>query len=145
MPYLTQELRRCVTWSGHQEVCLRTGNEPSTLSLPDSSKKGLKGLGVHVTVELVVPGNKEANGAAEVTVQTIRNQANLLSEQVERELGADGKLSVHCVLFIHGPSFTQAGSIADLQSTMVKRPLNIVQNESIMARFVGLERCAWDF
>ena len=65
------------------------------MSLPDSSKKGLKGLGVHVTVELVVPGNKEANGAAEVTVQTIRNQANLLSEQVERELGADGKLSVH--------------------------------------------------
>ena len=47
---------------------------------------------MHVTVELAVPGNKEVNGAAEVTVQTIRNQVNLLIEQVERSLGADGRV-----------------------------------------------------
>jgi hypothetical protein len=52
------------------------------VALLDSCRKALKGLGVHTTVELVVPGNKEANGAAEITVQTIRNQANLLIEQI---------------------------------------------------------------
>jgi hypothetical protein len=92
LPYLTQELCRFVTWLGHQEVCFRTDNEPSTLALLDDCRKALKGLGVHTTVELVVPGNKEANGAAEVTVQTIRNQANLLIEQVERSVGADVKV-----------------------------------------------------
>ena len=91
LSFLTQELCRFVTWLGHQEVCLRTDNEPSTVSLLDSCKRALKGLGIHTTVELVVPGNKEGNGAAEVTVQVIRNQANLLIEQVERSIGADGK------------------------------------------------------
>ena len=92
MPYLSQELCRFITLRGHQEVCLRTDNEPSTLSLLDASKKALKGLGIHVTVETVVPGNKEGNGAAEITMQTVRNQADLLIEQVERALGADGKV-----------------------------------------------------
>ena len=55
-------------------------------------RRPLKGLGIHVTVETVVLGNKEGNGAAEITVQTIRNQANLQIEQVERALGADGKI-----------------------------------------------------
>ena len=82
LPYLTQELCRFISWLGHQEVCLRTDNEPSAVSLLESCRKALKGLGVHTTVELVVPGNKEGNGAAEVTVQVIRNQANLLVEQV---------------------------------------------------------------
>ena len=92
LPYLTQELCRFVTWLGHQAVCFRTDNEPSTISLLDACRKALKGLGVHTTVELVVPGNKEANGGAEITVQTLRNQANLLIEQVERAVGADGKV-----------------------------------------------------
>lgn len=87
LPYLTSELCRFVMWIGHQKVCLRTDNEPSTLALLDAARKALKGLGVHTTVEMVTPGNKEANGAAEVTVQTIRNQANLLTDQVERACG----------------------------------------------------------
>ena len=33
LPYLTQELCRFITWLGHQEVCLRTDNEPSAVSL----------------------------------------------------------------------------------------------------------------
>eukprot|EP00435_Cladocopium_sp_Y103_P018044 s405_g4.t1 len=92
LPFLTQELCRFVNWLGHQEVCLRIDNEPSTLSLLESCKKTLKGLGVHATVETIVPGNKEANGAAEITAQTIRNQANLLIEPVERSLGAEGRV-----------------------------------------------------
>ena len=90
LPYLTQELCRFGTWLGHQEVCFEL--TMNLLSLLDPCKRALKGLGVHVTVELAVPGNKEANGAAEVTVQTIRNQANLLIEQVERSLGAHGRV-----------------------------------------------------
>ena len=92
LPYLSAELCRFVTWLGYQEVCLRTDNEPATLSLLEACRKALKGLGVHTMVELVVPGNKEANGAAEVTVQTIRNQANLLIEQIERAVGATDKV-----------------------------------------------------
>ena len=92
LPYLSAELCRFVTWLGYQEVCLRTDNEPAALSLLEACRKALKGLGVHTTVELVVPGNKEANGAAEVTVQTIRNQANLLIEQIEKAVGATDKV-----------------------------------------------------
>ena len=92
LPYLSAELCRFVTWLGYQEVCLRTDNEPAALSLLEACRKALKGLGVHTTVELVVPGNKEANGAAEVTVQTIRNQANLLMEQIEKAVGATDKV-----------------------------------------------------
>ena len=63
---------------------MRTDNDRSTVSLLDACQKALKGLGIHTTVEVVVPGNKERNGAVEVTMQVIRNQANLLIEQVER-------------------------------------------------------------
>ena len=92
LPFLSAELCRFVTWLGYQEVCLRTDNEPATLSVLEACRKALKGLGVHTTVELTVPGNKEANGAAEVTVQVIRNQANLLVEQVEKAVGATDKV-----------------------------------------------------
>ena len=65
LSFLTQELGRFVTWLEHQEVCLRTDNEPSTVSLLDSCRKALKGLRIHMSVELVVPGNKEGNGAGD--------------------------------------------------------------------------------
>ena len=58
LPFLSAELCRFVTWLGYQEVCLRTDNEPATLSLLEACRKALKGLGVHTTVELIVPGNK---------------------------------------------------------------------------------------
>ena len=88
LPYLSLELCRFVMWTGHQAVCFRCDNEPSCLALLDAVRKALKGLGVHTTVELVVPADKQANGAAEVTVQVVRSQANLLIQQVEKECGA---------------------------------------------------------
>ena len=45
LSFLTQELCRFVTWLGHQEVCLRTDNEPGTVSLLDSCRKAFEGLG----------------------------------------------------------------------------------------------------
>ena len=92
LQYLTTELTRFVMWTGHQAVCFRCDNEPSCHSLLDATRKALKGLGVHTTLELVVPGDKQANGAAEVTVQVIRNQANLLIQQVEQSCGADDQV-----------------------------------------------------
>ena len=68
---------RFIMWTGHQTSTLRSDNEPSCLALIEGAKKYLKGVGVQVNVETVVPGNKQANGAVESTVQVVRNQANL--------------------------------------------------------------------
>ena len=54
LPYLT------LTWLGHQEVCLRTDNESSAVSLLESCRKALKGLGVHTTVELLFLATRRA-------------------------------------------------------------------------------------
>ena len=91
LPYLTGELCRFVTWIGHTSVAFRCDNEPSTIALLESAKKAVKGLGVQVRAETIAPGNKQANGAAEVTVQVVRNQANLLVQQLEQGCGAEGK------------------------------------------------------
>lgn len=91
LPYLTSEVCRFVTWTGHQQVGLRCDNEPSTISLLDSVRRALKGLGIHTVVERTVPGNSEGNGAAEVTVQVVRNQANLLIQQVEAFCGVNDR------------------------------------------------------
>ena len=84
----TGELCRFVTWIGHTSVAFRCGPEPSTIALLESAKKALKGLGVQVRAETIAPGNKQA---AEVTVQVLRNQANLLVQQLEQGCGAEGK------------------------------------------------------
>ena len=70
-----------------------------------------------------------------------------LIEQVERSLGADGK-----VLFWCTPSFVLPGhhpcKLVSLpicnQSVMVRQPMSVALDENIMDRFVGLVRFAWD-
>ena len=74
---MTSEWCRFVTWLGYTTVGLRCDAEPSTLSLLEATKKALRGLGVHTTVETITPGNSQGNGAAEITAQVLRNQANL--------------------------------------------------------------------
>lgn len=92
LPYLTSELCRFVISTGHQQVGLRCDNEPSTLALLDSVRRAFKGLGIHTVVERTVPGNSEANGGAEITVQVLRNQANLLIQQVETLCGVTDRM-----------------------------------------------------
>ena len=47
---------------------------------------------MQVNVETVVPGNKQANGAVESTIQVVRNQANLFIQQIEQSCGVEDKL-----------------------------------------------------
>ena len=90
--YLLGELCRFILWTGHQTISLRSDNEPSCLALSEGVKKYLKNVGVQVNVETVVPGNKQANGAVESTIQVVRNQANLLIQQIEHFCGAQDKV-----------------------------------------------------
>ena len=144
LPYLSAELCRFVTWLGYQEVCLRTDNEPAALSLLEACRKALKGLGVHTTVELVVPGNKEANGAAEVTVQTIRNQANLLIEQIDKSVEPPTRcFSVQLTHSMLGLWFMPVGCIVDLQFPTVRLHMRDPLERNIMVVFAFLERHAW--
>ena len=71
-------------------MCLSTDNEPSTVSLLDSCRKALKGLGIHMSVELVVLGNKEGDGTGDCSGHTKPSQP--LIEQVERSIGANGEV-----------------------------------------------------
>ena len=90
--YLLGELCRFILWTGHQTISVRSDNEPSCLALIEGVKKYLKNVGVQVNVETVVPGNKQANGAVESTIQVMRNQANLLIQQIEHCCGAQDKI-----------------------------------------------------
>eukprot|EP00435_Cladocopium_sp_Y103_P024926 s1404_g6.t1 len=106
--YRTTRVKRPGRWKLHEHNFFVTDNslgDSLTAALPEPGgveevitiRHGVEctpeqDLGVHRTVALVVPGNKEANGAAEVKVQTIRKQANLLTEQVERALGVTDKV-----------------------------------------------------
>ena len=83
MPYLGTELARFVVSTGHNPVTLRCDNEPSTLALLDTVRKALRAVNVHTNVETSAPHDHQANGAAEVTVQVIRQQAALLLRQLE--------------------------------------------------------------
>ena len=103
LPYLTSELCRFVTWLGYTTVGLRCDAEPSTLSLLEATKKALRGLGVHTTVEAATPGNSQGNGAAEITVQVLRNQANLLMQQLE-----DGCKAGSEIFSAHHPMYSWA-------------------------------------
>ena len=48
LKYLTSELCRCIVYTQHTSVTLRTDNEPSRLSLLECSRKSLFHLGITV-------------------------------------------------------------------------------------------------
>ena len=69
----------------------------------ERAKKYLKRVGVQGNVETVVPGNKQANGALESTIQVVRNQANLLTQQIEECCEVEDKIlfsSAHPIISV---------------------------------------------
>ena len=68
MPYLSTELARFIVSTGHNPVTLRCDNEPATLALLDTVRKGLRAVNIHTNVEPSTPHDHQGNGAAEVTV-----------------------------------------------------------------------------
>ena len=87
--YLATELGRFVVQTGHNPVTLRTDNEPSTLRVLEATRKALRSVNVTTYVETSAPGDHQANGAAESTVNIIRQQAALLVRQLETGGGCE--------------------------------------------------------
>ena len=70
-------------------MTLRTDNEPSTLRVLEATHKALRSVNVTTCVETSAPGDHQANGAAEPTVNIIRQQAALLVRQLEKGGGCE--------------------------------------------------------
>ena len=87
--YLATELGRFVVQTGHNPVTLRTDNEPSTLRILEATRKALRSVNIATYVETSAPGDRQANGAAETTVNIIRQQAALLVRQLEQGGGCE--------------------------------------------------------
>ena len=85
--YLCTEFCRFIVWCGNDTIALKCDQEPSTLSLLEAMKKTCRCLGIRVLTETVGPSSHASNGAAEVTVKLVRQQANLLIQQIEQGVG----------------------------------------------------------
>ena len=97
--YLCTEFCRFLVWLGHTTVGLKCDQEPSTLSLLEAVKKTCRALGIRTMTETVPPGSHASNGAAEVTVKVIRQQANLLIDQLEKGCGLGQTIGCHHPLY----------------------------------------------
>ena len=84
-----------------------------------------------------------------MTVQVIRNQANLLVEQVERSLGSgDLMAKFFAALFtlcMLGRSSMQVGYIVVLQCPMERLLTNDALERSTMVEFAFLVKLVWVF
>ena len=87
--YLCTELVRFILHLGHQAVILRCDDEPSTVALANSTRKSLRSFGVACKLEFVTVGNHQGNGAAEVTVQVIRQLGMCFLQRLEAGGGLD--------------------------------------------------------
>ena len=87
--YLCTELVRFILRLGHQAVILRCDDEPSTVALANSTRKSLRSFGVSCKLEFVTVGNHQGNGAAEVTVQVIRQLGMCFLQRLEAGGGLD--------------------------------------------------------
>ena len=85
--YLCTEFCCFIVWCGNDTIALKCDQEPSTLSLLEAVKKTCRCLGIRVLTETVGPSSHASNGAAEVTVKLVRQQANLLIQQIEQGVG----------------------------------------------------------
>ena len=101
--YLATELGRFVVQTGHNPVTLRTDNEPSTLRILEATRKALRSVNVATYAEPSAPGDHQSNGAAETTVNIIRQQAALLVRQLEKGGGCEDD---RFIFESHHPVFT---------------------------------------
>ena len=75
------------------------------MSLLDAARKTLRALGISARAEPVPPGSSKSNGAAETTVNILRQQAGLFISQVEQSLGIPNTVScqhpLYCWSLLH--------------------------------------------
>ena len=120
--YLCTELVRFILHLGHQAVILRCDDEPSTVALANSTRKSLRSFGVSCKLEFVTVGNHQGNGAAEVTVQVIRQLGMCFLQRLEAGggldkpvFGAHHPLTACCLVhasWIHNRYATTSGQTA---------------------------------
>ena len=120
--YLCTELVRFILHLGHQAVILRCDDEPSTVALANSTRKSLRSFGVACKLEFVAVGNHQGNGAAEVTVQVIRQLGMCFLQRLEAGggldkpvFGAHHPLTAWCLVhasWIHNRYATTSGQTA---------------------------------
>ena len=81
--YLTTEVVHFMKQTQHREIAIKTDREPSILALTDAVRRACKGFGITIHDEAVPVGDHQANGAAEITVQVLRQKAGMWLQQVE--------------------------------------------------------------
>eukprot|EP00435_Cladocopium_sp_Y103_P056888 s567_g19.t1 len=83
LQYLTTEVVRFIMQTQHKEIGIKCDREPSILAVADAVRKTCKNFGIVTYDEAVPVGDHQANGAAEVTVQILRQKAGLWLQQIE--------------------------------------------------------------
>ena len=99
LAYLCTEFCRFITWLGHSTIFLKCDQEPATLSVLEAVRKTCRALGIKTHVETVAPGSHASNGGAEVTVKVLRQNANVLIQQLEQGCGISDVIGCHHPLY----------------------------------------------
>ena len=99
LAYLCTEFCRFITWLGHSTISLKCDQEPATLSVLEAVRKTCRALGIKTHVETVAPGSHASNGGAEVTVKVLRQNANVLIQQLEQGCGISDVIGCHHPLY----------------------------------------------
>jgi len=108
LQFLTTEVVRFVLQTQHTELAIRTDREPTMHALTDAVKRVCRSLNIKVHDESVPVGDHQANGAAEVTVQILRQKAGMCLQQIEDHV-AGGKTLFSSMHPIYGWALLHAG------------------------------------
>ena len=95
LQHLVTEATRFVMGTQHKEIAIRSDREPSILAVVDGVKRSCRNMGITVHDEGAPVHDHQANGAAEVTVQVLRQKAGLLVQQIEDKVAA-GRVIFGC-------------------------------------------------
>jgi hypothetical protein len=108
LQYLTTEVVRFVIQTQHTELAIKTDREPTMHALTDAVRRVCRSLNIKVHDESVPVGDHQANGAAEVTVQVLRQKAGMWLQQIEDQV-AGGKTLFSSMHPIYGWALMHAG------------------------------------
>eukprot|EP00435_Cladocopium_sp_Y103_P038920 s137_g10.t1 len=95
LQHLVTEATRFVMGTQHKELAIRSDREPSILAVVDGVKRSCRNMGITIHDEGAPVHDHQANGAAEVTVQVLRQKAGLLIQQIEDKVAA-GRVIFGC-------------------------------------------------
>ena len=140
LQYLTTEVVRFIMQTQHREIAIKTDREPSILALTNAVRRACKSFGITVYDEAVQVGGHQANGAAEITVQVLRQKAGMWLQQVEDHV-AGGKTLFSSMHPLYAWAMLHAGWVQiALWSMLDKRLMKGRTIDAILERFACLVR-----